>query len=230
MRPGRIDRKIQYKLATQAQAEALFLRFYPEDVLKRELDRRSLSPSPSPSLPSEKQQQDVSDLLHTLASKFSNAIPSHEFSTAELQGYLLTWKISPSQAAAGAAAWVELEMAEKRANVAQEEEKKNKAAEKEADRVRERYGMGVGLGIPVGRHLPRMGGLGYVPSGNGEVPMTVPTGVELPTVAGITPPPPPSPPVVGPTSGGVVSPVGVYPNQTGVIVPTRKPLTNGTDE
>ncbi len=99
MRPGRIDKKIQYKLATPAQAEALFLRFYPEEIvrnkLERSLDVRSTSSS------DKDPTQDLPAFIRTLACQFRNAVPAHEFSTAELQGYLLTCKLSPTQAANG---------------------------------------------------------------------------------------------------------------------------------
>ena len=129
MRPGRIDMKILYKLATPAQAEALFLRFYPEEILTTLLEKSlevhsSASPDPT---------QDVQTLIRTLACQFRDAVPAHEFSTAELQGYLLTCKTSPTQAANGIAAWVESEMAERMAKKAREgakKEERRKAAER----------------------------------------------------------------------------------------------------
>ncbi|KAJ3509731.1 hypothetical protein NLJ89_g5069 [Agrocybe chaxingu] len=118
IRPGRIDKKIQYKLATQAQAEALFLRFYPEDLI------------PFFSTSSEKPALD----LPSLAASFASAIPEHEFSTAELQGYLLTFKKDPVSASHGAAAWVSQEQRDREEQKRKEAEKKAKAKEKREER------------------------------------------------------------------------------------------------
>ncbi|KAJ3501740.1 hypothetical protein NLJ89_g9203 [Agrocybe chaxingu] len=111
IRPGRIDKKVQYQLATQAQAEALYQRFYPEELLSKF----------SSPLPYEKPAID----LRVLASKFGFSIPEHEFSTAELQGFLLTHKKDPIGAADNAAGWVVQERLDR-------EERKRKAAEKRA--------------------------------------------------------------------------------------------------
>jgi len=129
MRPGRIDMKILYKLATPAQAEALFLRFYPEGILTTLLEKSLEVHSNASSDPT----QDVQTLIRSLACQFRDAVPAHEFSTAELQGYLLTCKTSPTQAANGIAAWVESEMAERMAKKAREgakKEERRKAAER----------------------------------------------------------------------------------------------------
>jgi chaperone BCS1 len=64
--------------------------------------------SPMPSSISEK----TPDLL-TLASQFGAAIPEDEFSTAELQGFLLAYKTRPADAVDGVSAWIEAERAER---------------------------------------------------------------------------------------------------------------------
>lgn len=64
-----------------------------------------------------------------LAEIFALQIPEHEFSTAELQGYLLTCKKQPSQATAGISAWVNSEKGEKRARTEREELRKQKVKE-----------------------------------------------------------------------------------------------------
>lgn len=48
--------------------------------------------------------------LTKLAVQFSDAIPEHMFSMAELQGYLMRYKAQPSEAAAEASRWVECEL------------------------------------------------------------------------------------------------------------------------
>ncbi|KZP28813.1 AAA-domain-containing protein [Athelia psychrophila] len=92
LRPGRIDRKIQYKLSTQRQAAALFQRFFPASRFA------SLPPGPS------------ALTLGQLGEQFAAGVPDHTFSTAQLQGYLLTCKMQPLHAAQGIGAWVEEEL------------------------------------------------------------------------------------------------------------------------
>ena len=116
LRPGRIDRKIQYKLATKQQAIALFNRFYPEShtALKSCHD---LSPP------------EKTSVIQILAEKFAEGVPEHEFSTAELQGYLLTCKKEPEQAAEGVSEWVTQERKDRTDRELREAERKAKNLE-----------------------------------------------------------------------------------------------------
>ena len=116
LRPGRIDRKIQYKLATKQQAIALFNRFYPEShtTLKSKED---LSPTEKISA------------IQMLAEDFAQGVPEHEFSTAELQGYLLTCKKEPELAVEGISEWIVQERKEKMEREAREAERKAKNLE-----------------------------------------------------------------------------------------------------
>jgi len=121
------------------------LRFYPEEILKYEMDQAtaansdSVPESLSEKGPSEKTSppaptSDLKSHLQKLASAFSTQIPAHEFSTAELQGYLLSHKTTPSLAAAGASEWVKVEQEEKLARQNREAEKKKKAREEREGR------------------------------------------------------------------------------------------------
>ncbi len=217
MRPGRIDRKIQYKLATQEQAEALFLRFYPESVLELDLER---SDKAEGSITEKNPNQDIPTLLRTLASQFSSAIPPHEFSTAEIQGYLLGCKTSPCQAAAGAAEWVGSEIAERQEKTLKEEAKKQENASRFGPSVIPGLGMGMGP----------MTGMGMYPTGH------------LNNAAFSTPSPPASDPSMAVTPGipaesatqtvpAVDVPVIDNPIQGPVIpaIPIQKPL-NGVGQ
>ncbi|KZT21329.1 P-loop containing nucleoside triphosphate hydrolase protein [Neolentinus lepideus HHB14362 ss-1] len=103
LRPGRIDVKIEYKLANKGQARALFSRFFPESRFGRLLSEKS---------------QDVV----ALANQFADTLPEHEFSTAEIQGYLLGYKTEPAAAVAGVKVWVE-DVKEERATKKEREEK-----------------------------------------------------------------------------------------------------------
>ncbi|KDQ34042.1 hypothetical protein PLEOSDRAFT_1028527, partial [Pleurotus ostreatus PC15] len=96
IRPGRIDRKIEYRLATQEQAHALFTRFFPASRFAHTTS-------------SEKRIDLVS-----LADMFSSGIPEDTFSIAELQGFLLSCKKRPLDAATGVRAWVVKELDQRR--------------------------------------------------------------------------------------------------------------------
>ncbi|KAJ6605004.1 P-loop containing nucleoside triphosphate hydrolase protein, partial [Mycena sp. CBHHK59/15] len=85
MRPGRIDRRIRYTLATCAQAKGLFERLFKDADLAR------------------------------LAGQFAASMRDYEYSTAELQGYLLSNRDRPVGAAAEMGAWVARQRAERQA-------------------------------------------------------------------------------------------------------------------
>jgi hypothetical protein len=64
--------------------------------------------------------------LAELADAFAAAIPTGEFSTAELQSYLQSHKTDPAAATAGASAWVQDIRDERRAREEREEERRRK--------------------------------------------------------------------------------------------------------
>lgn len=104
LRPGRIDRKIQYKLATRQQALALFERFFPEDRFGHLLDGH------------QNLLQDATKTgLADLGKEFAKCVPENEFSTAQLQGYLLMCKMQPLEAALGVTEWIQSEQVVARA-------------------------------------------------------------------------------------------------------------------
>lgn len=123
MRPGRIDRKFEYKLATQAQAAALFHRFFPASRFgnyKSEVSEKI-------------ENKNNPSAMDELASTFASGIPDGEFSTADLQGYLLSCKTRPEQAASGVEAWVEQERQERKDRERRIDERKQKAKAKTAE-------------------------------------------------------------------------------------------------
>ncbi|KAJ7171437.1 P-loop containing nucleoside triphosphate hydrolase protein [Mycena filopes] len=104
LRPGRIDLKVQYELATAHQTRALFVRFFPAVRFPQYVDADANTTS----------TKGKTITLDTLADAFVAAVPAGEFSTAELQGYLQTHKNAPEGAVQGAQAWVEGIRAERR--------------------------------------------------------------------------------------------------------------------
>ena len=120
LRPGRIDRKIEYKLASQQQARALFNRFFPA-ALFAEADASSRKVG---------KHFVVQYTPNTaeLADSFAQKIPDHEFSVAELQGYLLDWKMKPVDALEGVEQWIEGERALRKDREARETQRKERLA------------------------------------------------------------------------------------------------------
>ncbi|KAH9930347.1 P-loop containing nucleoside triphosphate hydrolase protein [Fomitopsis serialis] len=130
-RPGRMDLRIEFKLASQDQARRLFYHFIR---VRRRRSRATVqhryrsstsakgdtlpSPPPSPimaegsstsenhcSLPRQ-DEQDTQCELRQLAVRFAAAVPNERLSMASLQGYLMLYKDQPHDAVSNAASWV----------------------------------------------------------------------------------------------------------------------------
>ncbi|KAG9225062.1 hypothetical protein CCMSSC00406_0008774 [Pleurotus cornucopiae] len=115
IRPGRIDMKIEYKLANKEQAVALFNRFFvTPDAIRGSHDKNLHEPPPH----------------HELADEFASHIPEDELTVAELQGYLLACKRRPQVALDGISQWIVKEREERIAR--EERERKRKALLAEA--------------------------------------------------------------------------------------------------
>jgi len=113
------------------------LRFYPEEVVKREKAAASkveLTSSASEKTVLADLVADIKSMRSSLAARFSSQIPAHEFSTAELQGYLLSRKGKPSLAADGASEWVQTEREDRKARKERQEAKKAKAKARREER------------------------------------------------------------------------------------------------
>ncbi|KAJ7779739.1 P-loop containing nucleoside triphosphate hydrolase protein [Mycena metata] len=152
LRPGRIDRKVQYELSTVQQARALFIRFFPETRFPEFASSLPLgSQNDQPSTKAEmtvepKPACEKNKTILVLADAFAEAIPQGEFSTAELQGYLQSHKTTPAEAAAGAGAWVEEIRAERHASEEREEARRRKArARREGIETKDAEPTGTGL-------------------------------------------------------------------------------------
>ncbi|KAF7311755.1 p-loop containing nucleoside triphosphate hydrolase protein [Mycena indigotica] len=116
IRPGRMDVKIQYRLADSDQLCQMFKRFFPAVAASLDAD--------------------------ALAMAFAQAIPPHTYSIAHVQGYLLTQKRDPEAAVAGIAAWVAQQEAEKaalaEAKAKKREDRRRRRREREAQLEKER--------------------------------------------------------------------------------------------
>ncbi|KAJ7151896.1 P-loop containing nucleoside triphosphate hydrolase protein [Mycena crocata] len=158
VRPGRIDHKVEYGLATAAQAHALFLRFFPAARFPAFAVVHANSDPEKGHAPTN---------IDALAASFAEGVPPGEFSTAELQGYLQGHKTQPAEAARGVVAWVEAERAERRENERRKEVRRAKAQLRRSGNVN---GNAVGTGplaMPVSLGA-MLNGSGIAPILNGD--------------------------------------------------------------
>jgi mitochondrial chaperone BCS1 len=146
MRPGRIDRRIGYSYATQSQATALYKGFFPEsrfgdiklDSNVTALLSQPFQPTAPPTPPSESVKKlppihdedapltvtvETQTPLQHLSRLFGSRIPPNEFTTAELQGYLLSCKSEPLGAVHSIEQWVNDERDERKRKKEREEER-----------------------------------------------------------------------------------------------------------
>ncbi|KAI8806145.1 P-loop containing nucleoside triphosphate hydrolase protein [Cladochytrium replicatum] len=112
VRPGRVDRKIFFHLATQWQARELFLQFFPGG----------------------------GETHRVLADEFSKAIPERKVSMAAIQGYLMRFKTSPQGASQGATAWIEEELERQVEEEKAQAEKEKKEKEKREETKKKKEG------------------------------------------------------------------------------------------
>ncbi|KAH8111597.1 P-loop containing nucleoside triphosphate hydrolase protein, partial [Phellopilus nigrolimitatus] len=141
IRPGRIDVKIKYELATHDQISQTFLRFFERrgGVRMPVAPARSSTQDPThsdtvagngPNGDVEAPELVEAD-IHTLCEKFADLIPEGVFSLAQVQGYLLTKKFDPRGAVINAPAWLDEQFREKR-KIEELKEKRRRKAERKA--------------------------------------------------------------------------------------------------
>lgn len=91
LRPGRVDLRIYFDLATKKLAKDLFLQIFGD------LDDEGV----------ELVNDDKNNELEQQAVAFAAEIPEKVLSPAEIQGFLMIWKDKPADAVAQAKKWVE---------------------------------------------------------------------------------------------------------------------------
>lgn len=121
LRPGRIDMKVHFTLATTEQLKEIFMRMYapiqvPKRVKARDrkkmLARKTTSPAPTskPSCNEDVIEQLSEAELLPFAEKFAKLIPDQKFSPAEIQNFLIARKKSPRIALEDVEAWRDEEL------------------------------------------------------------------------------------------------------------------------
>ncbi|KAJ7132511.1 P-loop containing nucleoside triphosphate hydrolase protein [Mycena epipterygia] len=131
IRPGRMDLKIKYGLATADQLEQMFERFYRyiEDSLPEHGAGIGCYFSQTTG------ERLSAAVLAGLAKEFAAALPSAVYSIAQLQGYLLNSKNDPEGALAGVGAWIEAQETEKREMAELKQKRRKEAALRRAAEV-----------------------------------------------------------------------------------------------
>nr|GAT49808.1 P-loop containing nucleoside triphosphate hydrolase protein [Mycena chlorophos] len=134
IRAGRMDVKIQYRLADVSQLEAVFMRFFPLE--------HSSSPDvefadPGQQHPSSRPAPYTSPQLAEFATAFAKAVPAHTYSIAQIQGYLLTKKCDPVGALEGVHAWLVGQEEERRAMAELKAKRKEERRRRREQRERE---------------------------------------------------------------------------------------------
>ncbi|KAJ5900047.1 hypothetical protein N7495_004791 [Penicillium taxi] len=115
LRPGRVDMSVVFGYTSRAATEELFRSMYM--TMDDDFPRKSKKPAQVKSAEKEKKEQEMKaerkerfearqSQVASLATTFGNAVPSGEFTAAEIQGYLLNHKESPEKAIEGVPAWV----------------------------------------------------------------------------------------------------------------------------
>ncbi|EPQ55978.1 P-loop containing nucleoside triphosphate hydrolase protein [Gloeophyllum trabeum ATCC 11539] len=162
LRPGRVDVKVEYKMASIGQARALFSRFFPVSRFGHLFEAKEAE-----------KPQDPAACLAAFADQFAETLPEHEFSTAEIQGYLLGYKSNPAAAVAGVGKWAQEVKEERAAKKRKEEEKEEKRKQAKLQPHRE---AGRVMASEMGKVFQQsLGHAGGPPTG---VPLSAPHGGE----------------------------------------------------
>jgi len=136
IRPGRVDMKVEFTMATRSQIRELFIRMYSSDTMKptkqltnsnfhravgRDLDEKmpngDTTANGGASTPVGISRHSViplSELKH-IADEFASCLPEGKFTPAEIQGFLLTRKKEPKRALAEVVEWRETQLEAKAA-------------------------------------------------------------------------------------------------------------------
>lgn len=139
IRPGRVDMIVKFDLADTEMISSIFRAIFAP--LEGDDRRPSLSEAEAAARDPEAvkrqvaadkvRRDEITAEMEKLAEEFAAKIPAHEFSPAELQGYLLKNKRDAVGAVRGAEAWVVEARKEKAAKQLKEAEEKRKKEEEE---------------------------------------------------------------------------------------------------
>lgn len=154
IRPGRVDMIVQFGLADTDMIAAIFRAIFApleaDSSARRHAVATTTAAAAAAASAAVEDARDAEEVLKRLAAEkarhdetvarverlareFAAVIPPHEFSPAELQGFLMKNKQDPARAVAGAGAWMVDARREKAENKLKEEEEQRKKAKEEAE-------------------------------------------------------------------------------------------------
>jgi chaperone BCS1 len=119
IRPGRVDKQVEFKNTTREETKRMFVRMYTNDLPKEVANPTANEaangpPNTGAALNSvvehskeEKPKEELSNELIQIAEDFASKVPEGEFSPAQIQGYLLMRKNDPRKAQGEVETWVE---------------------------------------------------------------------------------------------------------------------------
>lgn len=136
IRAGRMDVKVEYKLATRRQISQTYLRFF-ERQFTSAIDHARPTIGAGPSRPQKIFPVLSDEEIQALSETFGDRIPEHTFSIAQVQGYLLTKKADAKGAVEHVTQWVQDQLDE-RQKIKDLKEKKKRRQEKRAQEKKER--------------------------------------------------------------------------------------------
>jgi chaperone BCS1 len=138
IRPGRVDMIVQFSLADREIIGAIFRAIHAplegDDGPKTVSTAPTVLSTPEVDEAAEKaaakKLEETLERVNSLSSVFADKIPAHEFSPAEIQGFLLKHKRDPQAAIDGALDWVQDTRKQKKEKELREAEEKRAAEEK----------------------------------------------------------------------------------------------------
>ncbi|KAI9041244.1 BCS1 and AAA domain-containing protein [Aspergillus affinis] len=118
VRPGRVDYQLEFKLASRHLAREMFQNIFNEPQTNIDMDYEDsrieiVAATESKEFIVWDSSSSSATDIEDLAIAFSEKIPEHTFSPAEIQGFLLRHKSSPEDAVANVEAWVRKTLDEK---------------------------------------------------------------------------------------------------------------------
>ncbi|KAI1662144.1 BCS1 N terminal-domain-containing protein [Daldinia decipiens] len=117
IRPGRVDMIVKFGLADEGMTSAIFRAIFARLDEKQEAEKAK--------------KRAIDDArVNTLAEEFSAKMPSHEFSPAEIQGYLMKYKRDAEEAVANIDEFITQTRKDRKEKESREAEEKRKAEAK----------------------------------------------------------------------------------------------------
>ncbi|KAI1482120.1 BCS1 N terminal-domain-containing protein [Daldinia eschscholtzii] len=135
IRPGRVDMIVNFGLADEGMTSAIFRAIFASldgDEAPDNTADTPIRPEEKEKLEAEKAKKRAADdaRVNALAEEFSAKVPAHEFSPAEIQGYLMKYKRNAKEAVANVEEFITQTRKDRKEKELKEAEEKRKAEAK----------------------------------------------------------------------------------------------------